>query len=58
MIEMMIEDEARAVIDERLAAGGKLELAFRADLPTTKALLDQCLEADILAVLGPCSAGG
>lgn len=54
----MFEDEAREQIEQRLAAGGKLELALRADLPTTKALLGQCLEADIPAVLGPCHAGG
>ena len=54
----MIEDEAKELIEQRLAAGGKLQLALRADLPATKALLDECLEAEIPAMLGPCNAGG
>jgi hypothetical protein len=54
----MYEEDAKQQIEERLAAGGSLQLALRADLPSTKKLLDQCLAADIPAVLGPCHAGG
>jgi hypothetical protein len=54
----MHEEEARNLLDERVRTGGQLVPAMQAALPAIKKLLDQCLEADIPSMLGPCSKGG
>jgi len=46
------------VLDARVKAGGQLVPAMQAALPAVKKLLDQCLEADIPGMLGPCAKSG
>ena len=55
---MESESEAREIIERRIEAGGALVTAVKADLSSIKKLLDQCLAADIPALIGPCSSGG
>ncbi len=55
---MNSESEAREIIERRIEAGGTLVTAVKADLPAIKKLQDQCLAADIPALIGPCSSGG
>ena len=55
---MNSESEAREIIERRIEAGGVLVTAVKADLPSIKKLQDQCLAADIPALIGPCSSGG
>jgi hypothetical protein len=54
----MTEDEARALIEEYAEEGGAIVPALQADLRAIKSLYEQCLDADVPALLGPCSDGG
>ncbi|MBW2277445.1 MAG: hypothetical protein JRF63_08135 [Deltaproteobacteria bacterium] len=45
-------------MEARVEAGGNLVVAGQAVLPAIKKLRDQCLEADIPSMLGPCAPGG
>ena len=54
----MTEDEARALIEEFADAGGAVVPALQADLRSIKRLHQQCLDADVPALLGPCAGGG
>jgi hypothetical protein len=54
----MTEDEARALIDECSEEGGRIVPVMQADLRSIKGLYRQCLDADVPALLGPCSDGG
>ena len=54
----MHEQDAIDLLDARVQAGGNLVPAMQAALPTIKKLLDQCLDADIPSMLGPCAPGG
>jgi hypothetical protein len=54
----MHEDEAKAILNARARAGAALQVAEQGDLRSMKNLLAQCLEAEIPAMLGPCSVGG
>jgi hypothetical protein len=55
---MVSSEEARAFLERQVERGASLVVASRADLPSIKQLLDQCLDNDIPALLGPCSKGG
>ena len=54
----MLEQEARELLEARVEAGGSLVVAGQAALPAIKKLRDQCLDADIPSMLGPCAPGG
>lgn len=55
---MLYEDEARHMLNERVRTGSQLVVAKHADLATVKRFRDDCLNADIPAMLGPCAPGG
>jgi hypothetical protein len=54
----MLEHEAKQLLDARVKDGARLVPAQQAALPAIKRLHGKCLDADIPALLGPCSAGG
>ncbi|MCP4603690.1 MAG: hypothetical protein GY847_24760 [Proteobacteria bacterium] len=54
----MQEDQARQIIEERVANGGRVVSAMTAELPSLKTVQDKCLSQGIPALLGPCSGGG
>jgi len=54
----MREDEARELIEGRVARGGRLGAAATSELPAPKALQEDLLQAGSPALLGPCSSGG
>ena len=54
----MREQEAKELLEARVAAGASLVVAGHAALPAIKNLRDQCLAADIPSMLGPCAPGG
>jgi len=54
----MTEDEARELIEEYSDEGGRIVPVMQADLRSIKSLYLQCLDADVPALLGPCSDGG
>jgi hypothetical protein len=56
--DMLYEDEARDMLNGRVHAGSRLVMAKHADLATVKRFRDDCLKADIPAMLGPCAPGG
>jgi len=55
---MMTFETASRILEEKVQKGGILVVAGHADLPSIKRLLEDCLQEDIPAVLGPCAAGG
>lgn len=54
----MREEEAKRIIETRLSEGKSLALAGQGDFRGIKQLLEQCLNADIPAVLGPARVKG
>jgi hypothetical protein len=54
----MQENEAMELLEARVADGSSLIVVAHATLQAVKKLRDQCLEADIPAMLGPCAPGG
>jgi hypothetical protein len=54
----MREEEARELIEARVARGGRVVPAMNAELPALRAMQETLLEAGIPAILGPCSSGG
>jgi len=54
----MTEAEAKAVLDARVKAGGRLVVAQQADLRAVKLLLERCHAAGVPALLGPAPGGG
>jgi len=54
----MLEEEANEYLDERVKNGATLVVAVQGAVPALKQLRDQCLEADIPTMLGPCAPGG
>jgi hypothetical protein len=54
----MQESQARAILEARVAAGGKLVVAQEADWASIKRLQARCHETGIPAVLANCPGGG
>lgn len=54
----MNEERARRNLDDRVASGGKLVVAYESDWSVVKRLLARCHEAGVPAVLGACPKGG
>lgn len=54
----MREEQAAIILEERVAAGYTLQVAGHADFRAIKELQQRCLDAEIPAILGPCSKGG
>ena len=54
----MREQDARELLEARARSGASLVVAGHASLAAVKKLRDQCLEADIPSMLGPCAPGG
>ena len=50
--------QARAIIEARVEAGGKLVVGLESDWASVKRLQVRCHEADLPTVLGNCPSGG
>lgn len=55
---MLSNEEAIEILAATVKNGTTLAVAGHADLLSIKRLLDQCLQDNIPAVLGPCAVGG
>ena len=54
----MDEQRARAILEARVDAGGKLVVGHEADWASIKRLQARCFEAGFPTVLGNCPSGG
>ena len=54
----MDEESAITYLNERVASGTTLTVAARSDFRSIRLLQNDCLNADIPAMIGPCEKGG
>ncbi|MDJ0763914.1 MAG: hypothetical protein QNJ97_13115 [Myxococcota bacterium] len=54
----MQEEHARETLQTRAQAGHPLRTVANGDLRVIKRLLDECLQAGIPVMLGPCTVSG
>ena len=54
----MDEESAIVYLKERLSTGASIVAAARADFRSIRQLQNECLDADIPAMIGPCEKGG
>ena len=53
----MLEAQAKKILDAKLAKGVPLLTVAKGDFRVIKRLMDECLQADIPCMLGPCTVG-